>query len=115
MRAAALLDIFLPAHRVTLSLQVWASTRQCDFTRNLSDCIAVIEHRALLVHPVQCPGCHGKRMPFAVAALCRIQAALGNYMAWLVPKAQMVPAVDPDNLHPDKAVVSSNSKRSSHN
>jgi hypothetical protein len=33
-------------------------------------------------------------------------------MAWLVPKAQMVPAVDPDNLHPDKAVVSS--RRSSY-
>lgn len=36
----------------------------------------------------------------------RVQAALGNYMAWLAPKAQLVPAVDPDNLHPDKAVVS---------
>jgi hypothetical protein len=27
-------------------------------------------------------------------------------MAALMPKAQLVPAVDPDNLHPDKAVVS---------
>ena len=35
----------------------------------------------------------------------RIQAALGNYMAWLLPRAQLVPVVDPDNLHPDKAVV----------
>lgn len=26
-------------------------------------------------------------------------------MAALMPRAQLVPAVDPDNLHPDKAVV----------
>jgi hypothetical protein len=28
-------------------------------------------------------------------------------MAALVPRAQLVPVVDPDDLHPDKAVVSS--------
>lgn len=43
-------------------------------------------------------------MPWCMC-ICRVQAMLGNYMAWLLPKAQLVPVVDPDNLHPDKAVV----------
>jgi hypothetical protein len=46
------------------------------------------------------------------AGVCRIQAALGNTMAAMMPRAQLVPVVDPDNLHPDKTVVSSTSEGS---
>ena len=37
---------------------------------------------------------------------CRVQAALGNLLGGLIPKAQVVPVVEPKNLHPDPEVVS---------
>lgn len=37
---------------------------------------------------------------------CRVQAALGNVMANLIPRAQIVTVVKPELLHPDPAVVS---------
>jgi hypothetical protein len=36
---------------------------------------------------------------------CRAQAAVGNLLASLIPRQQMVPAVKPENLHPDPEVV----------
>jgi hypothetical protein len=36
---------------------------------------------------------------------CRAQAAVGNLLASLIPRQQMVPAVKPENLHPDPDVV----------
>eukprot|EP00775_Hariotina_reticulata_P010127 gene10127-10285_t len=35
----------------------------------------------------------------------RVQAALGNLLASVIPRHQMVPAVKPENLHPQQAVV----------
>jgi len=35
----------------------------------------------------------------------RVQAALGNLLGGLIPKAQVVPVVEPKNLHPDPEVV----------
>eukprot|EP00882_Tetradesmus_deserticola_P005694 GHRQ01005995.1.p1 GENE.GHRQ01005995.1~~GHRQ01005995.1.p1 ORF type:complete len:263 (+),score=86.57 GHRQ01005995.1:298-1086(+) len=35
----------------------------------------------------------------------RAQAAVGNLLSGLIPRKQMVPAVKPENLHPDPAVV----------
>eukprot|EP00878_Enallax_costatus_P028579 GHUV01030877.1.p1 GENE.GHUV01030877.1~~GHUV01030877.1.p1 ORF type:complete len:232 (+),score=35.41 GHUV01030877.1:594-1289(+) len=37
----------------------------------------------------------------------RIQAQMGNLLSSIIPRAQMVPAVKPENLHPNPAVVQS--------
>jgi hypothetical protein len=36
---------------------------------------------------------------------CSMQAAVGNVLAALVPKAQLVPAVTPEHMSQDPAVV----------
>eukprot|EP00879_Flechtneria_rotunda_P021007 GHRR01022129.1.p1 GENE.GHRR01022129.1~~GHRR01022129.1.p1 ORF type:complete len:174 (+),score=45.17 GHRR01022129.1:1279-1800(+) len=38
---------------------------------------------------------------------CRVQAMLGNFLSTVIPKQKMVPAVNPNDLHPDPAVVKS--------
>lgn len=43
---------------------------------------------------------------FAANDLCRIQAKVGNLLSAIIPRQQLVPAVQPENLHPDPAVVS---------
>ena len=43
----------------------------------------------------------------AVLCTCRMQAKVGDLLATLVPRARLVPAVDPNDMSQDRAVVRS--------
>ncbi len=36
---------------------------------------------------------------------CRVQAKLGNVLATVIPRVRCVPAINPDDMSPDPAVV----------
>jgi acylglycerol lipase len=48
---------------------------------------------------------HSAAMGVVWTLVLRAQAAIGNILATVVPYAQMVPAVKPEDLHADPAVV----------
>lgn len=52
------------------------------------------------MHSVQLHGSLNNALPPAVPHPCRIQAALGNVLAAIIPKARIVPAVDPKDMNP---------------
>lgn len=49
---------------------------------------------------------HSAAMGVHWTPLLRAQAAVGGLLAALAPRAQLVPAVKPEDLHPDPKVVS---------
>jgi len=48
---------------------------------------------------------HSAAMGVVWTPLLRAQAAVGSFLAALAPRAQLVPAVKPEALHPDPKVV----------
>lgn len=48
---------------------------------------------------------HSAAIGVVWTTLLRAQAAVGSFLASLVPRAQLVPAVNPEDLHPDPKVV----------
>lgn len=58
----------------------------------------------------RCPPSHDRRRPTRLflppsLPLCRVQAAVGGLLSALVPRAKLVPAVRPEDMSQDPAVV----------